>query len=88
MASFQKVQGEMRDKEIRKPGRKGASKIVRCREVEGADSQWKHTDGEGPRGTGKLEMPGVVFEDSVLISKCFPSPGFPGYRKFCGTHRA
>lgn len=87
MALFQIVQEEMRDKEIRRPVRREPG---RWRDP----GKWKgqaangNTDGEGAKGIVKLGMANVVFEDSILISKCFPSPGLPVFRKVCGTHGA
>lgn len=74
MASFQKVWGETRDKEIRKPWRKEPARQCDAGKEKGQTANGD-TDGAGAKATAKLGMPNLVFED--CFNQCvFPSPGF------------
>lgn len=77
----------MRDKEIRRPVRREPGRWWDPGKWKGQAANG-NTDGEGAKGIVKLGMANVVFEDCILISKCFPSPGLPVFRKVCGTHGA
>lgn len=77
----------MRDKEIRRPVRREPGRWWDPGKWKGQAANG-NTDGEGAEGIVKLGMANVVFEDCILISKCFPSPGLPVFRKVCGTHGA
>jgi hypothetical protein len=70
MALFQKVRGEIRDKEIRKPWKEEPARQCDAGKKKGQAANG-NTDGDGAKATVNLEMPNLVFEDGVLISACF-----------------